>query len=88
MKKGDWSVAVVLDVDGELPELESGGLSQMLRLFFVSGPDFCEASNELTKFSAVIIRLAIFSREREMESIYQSEGPSYLGIGGVWGYSS
>ncbi len=38
--------------------------------------------------SAVNIRLAMPSRERVIVTVYQSVGPSYLGIGAVLGYNS
>ncbi len=48
VKKGDCPLEAVVEDDfglgnggdGELPELESGGLSPTLRLFLVSGPEF------------------------------------------------
>ena len=67
------------------------GVSPTLRLFLVSGPSACqdsEAFMEVRVSSAVYILRATAERERRMESVCQSPGPSYRGVGVDMGHSS
>ena len=67
------------------------GVSPTLRLFLVSGPFACQDSDafmEARASSAVYILRATAARERMMESVCQSPGPSYRGGGVDMGQSS